>query len=191
MEFRLANREDLPEIEEMYRQIVRHMQETGVGIWDEVYPSVCFPDDIEQKQLYLLTQEGKILSACALSMSDPKAGSIRWENPEAKAIYLSRLGVRTGCLRQGVGGCMLEYAKAVAREKQAGYLRLFVVDRNAPALRFYEKQGFWQRGGVHEERLADTGEVLREYGWEVEITEETAGHTGFAGLGHAFSKRTV
>ena len=32
MEFRLANREDLPEIEEMYRQIVRHMQETGVGI---------------------------------------------------------------------------------------------------------------------------------------------------------------
>ena len=150
----------------MYRQIVRHMQETGVGIWDEVYPSVCFPDDIEQKQLYLLTQEGKILSACALSMSDPKAGSIRWENPQAKAIYLSRLGVRTGCLRQGVGGCMLEYAKAVAREKQAGYLRLFVVDRNAPALRFYEKQGFWQRAACMRSAWPIRARVLREYGWK-------------------------
>ena len=56
-------------------------------------------------------------------------------------------------------------AMALASGQGAQYLRLFVVESNAPALAFYRKNGFSEVSGCREEDVG-TG-VLRELGFEV------------------------
>lgn len=38
MEFRLAVLNDLVQIKDMYRQIVKSMNENNIQIWDDIYP---------------------------------------------------------------------------------------------------------------------------------------------------------
>lgn len=46
MKFRLAENHDLPELKDMYRQIIKHMDESGIQIWDNIYPCEFFEEDI-------------------------------------------------------------------------------------------------------------------------------------------------
>lgn len=62
---------------------------------------------------------------------------------------------------------MLHEAAKLAAEKNAEYLRLFVVDINVPAVNLYLKNGFRQAEGVYEENFDDF--VLREYGFEKKL----------------------
>ena len=74
---------------------------------------------------------------------------MRWENKDAKAFYIDRLGVNTDYLRRGLGSYILKGAMELAGEQGAGYLRLFVVDINKPAIgNLYLKNGFKRAGGI-------------------------------------------
>ena len=95
---------------------------------------------------------------------------MRWENKDAKAFYIDRLGVNTDYLRRGLGSYILKRAMELAGEQGAGYLRLSVVDINKPAINLYLKNGFKRAGGIFEERI-DEELVLREYGYEIKIPE--------------------
>lgn len=66
MELRQAARADLPQITSAYREIVQNMRENQLNIWDEVYPFVCFEEDIRRGGLYLLAEQGEIAGAFAL-----------------------------------------------------------------------------------------------------------------------------
>lgn len=59
---------------------------------------------------------------------------VRWENKDAKAFYIDRLGVNTDYLSRGLGSYILKRAIELAGEQGAGYLRLFVVDINRNSL---------------------------------------------------------
>ena len=59
---------------------------------------------------------------------------------------------------------MLRNAAELALQKNAEYLRLFVVDINEPAVNLYRENGFAQVEGIYEEKFDDF--VLREYGFE-------------------------
>jgi ribosomal protein S18 acetylase RimI-like enzyme len=61
--------------------------------------------------------------------------------------------------------------QGLAKEKSAEYLRLFVVDRNEPAIRLYRKNGWNLAGGIYEE-VIDEGLVLREYGFETAVAKK-------------------
>ena len=89
---------------------------------------------------------------------------MKWENADAKALYIDRLGVNVKYLRQGLGRVMLRNAAELALRKNAEYLRLFVVDINEPAVHLYRENGFAQAEGIYEEKFDDF--VLREYGFE-------------------------
>lgn len=67
MEIRIAVRQDLPQILSLYRRIVADMDKKGIDIWNEYYPFEYFGEDIENGGLYLLTQDGAILGAFALT----------------------------------------------------------------------------------------------------------------------------
>ncbi|MDD2955801.1 MAG: GNAT family N-acetyltransferase [Oscillospiraceae bacterium] len=167
MKFRLAKMDDLPRLKAMYRKIVQSMEEQRIGIWDDVFPCEFLQGDIEKNCLYL-AEDGSPAAAFALLADSDGASAVQWEDPGAKAYYINRLGVDVGHVRQGIGGLMLRHAMSIAREKGAGYLRLFVVDINAPAINLYEKSGFRRAGGVYEE-VIDEDLVLREYGFEIRL----------------------
>lgn len=168
MELRLAKKSDLPQMKSMYRKLIEHMNQNGIAIWDEIYPCEFFENDIENNELYLLAGKNDIAAAFVLCESNDGSAHLEWKSRTGKAMYIDRLGVNVHYLRQGVGGAALKSAIALTKQKGASYLRLFVVDRNKPAINLYEKSGFQRVGGIYEEKIADDF-VLREYGFEIEV----------------------
>lgn len=170
MEFRLALRDDLPQIKAVYGNIVQKMKEDHIPIWDEIYPCEFFEEDIENHRLYVLKDRNEIASAFALCGSHAGSECVKWAKEHAAAVYLDRFGVHPGYLRKGVGSLMLLKAAELAREQGAGYIRLFVVDINEPAIRLYEKCGFIKADGGYDE-IIDEDLILHEYGYELNVSE--------------------
>jgi len=168
MEFRLANMGDLDELKDMYRQIVKNMNDNHIQIWDDIYPCEFFENDIRDCQMYVLIDENKIISAFVLSVTNAGANGVQWNKTSGKSLYLDRLGVNVKYGKKGIGTLMVEKAKETAKSKGFDYLRLFVVDINIPAVRLYEKSGFLKAEGIYDE-VFDDGFVLHEYGYEIEV----------------------
>lgn len=168
MEIRLATMDNLQAVKEMYRQIVYHMNEQNISIWDEVYPCEFLEEDIKNNQLYLLVEKENIVSAFALCQTNAGENAVKWENVNAKAVYIDRFAVCVSYLKRGIGSITLEKAKEIAKTMGAEYLRLFVVDMNAPAISLYEKQGFVKAKGIYYEKI-DEDLTLQEYGYEIRL----------------------
>lgn len=111
MEFRLATMQDLAQLQDTYREIIREMYKNHLPIWDDIYPCEFFKADIGHQQLYLLEGQAQIISAFALCSSHPGEPKIAWENPCGKPQYLDRFGVNPRYARQGIGSFMLGKAK--------------------------------------------------------------------------------
>lgn len=169
MKFKLAEKCDLLNIKGMYKKIVENMNNNNIKIWDEIYPCEFFKDDIENKNLYILKEGNIIVSAFALCESNIGESYLKWKDTTSKVLYLDRFGVNVDYLKQGIGATMLKNAMKIAKQKDAKYLRLFVVDINKPAINLYMKNGFEQVDGLYEEKVDDF--VLREYGFEIEVID--------------------
>lgn len=166
MKLRLANKQDLPQLKTMYKDIVENMNKNKITIWDDVYPSIFFESDILNKQLYVLEDDSVIVSAFCLC--DDNIDSIQWKEPAAKALYIQRLGVNVLYMQKGIGSKTLDEAKEIARKLNCNYLRLLVVDFNYPAINLYLKNGFVKKEGVHSE-VIDEEIILYEHGYEIEL----------------------
>jgi len=164
MDFRQAIMRDLPQLKDMYKRIIQNMNEQDIQIWDDVYP--C--EDIKNNQLYVLLNNGEIVSAFVLSNTNSGEDAVKWNDNHAEAIYIDRLGVNIKYSKKGIGSLMLDKAKEIAKTLDAKYLRLFVVDRNIPAIQLYIKNGFVKVDGVYDE-VFDDGFVLHEYGYEIKL----------------------
>ena len=167
MDLRLAKKSDLPQLKTMYEKIIGNMNKNNIQIWDEIYPCEFFQDDIESKSLYILTEDNDMVAAFALCESNDGEDHLAWENVKEKALYIDRFGVNVNYLRQGIGRLMLKNAMELAKQKDAKYLRLFVVDINKPAINLYLKNGFKRVDGIYEKKIDDF--VLHEYGFEIKI----------------------
>lgn len=166
MKLRLANKQDLPQLKTMYKDIGENMNKNKITIWDDVYPSIFFESDILNKQLYVLEDDSVIVSAFCLC--DDNIDSIQWKEPAAKALYIQRLGVNVLYMQKGIGSKTLDEAKEIARKLNYNYLRLLVVDFNYPAINLYLKNGFVKKEGVHSE-IIDEEIILYEHGYEIEL----------------------
>ncbi len=167
MNLRLATEKDLPEISRLFTSITRKLDSENICIWDEVYPDCAFPDDIKRKSLFLLEEDERLISAFALCEPQEDEGSIVWESPNAKGIYLFRFGVAPDSLNKGIGTLMLKEAERIAKESGGEYLRLLVVDYNIPAIKFYEKNGYGKAEGYY---IKDQdGLILKEFGYELKL----------------------
>lgn len=166
MKLRLANKQDLPQLKTMYKDIVENMNKNKITTWDDVYPSIFFESDILNKQLYVLEDDSVIVSAFCLC--DDNIDSIQWKEPAAKALYIQRLGVNVLYMQKGIGSKTLDEAKEIARKLNYNYLRLLVVDFNYPAINLYLKNGFVKKEGVHSE-IIDEEIILYEHGYEIEL----------------------
>ena len=166
MKLRLANKQDLPQLKTMYKDIVENMNKNKITIWDDVYPSIFFESDILNKQLYVLEDDSVIVSAFCLC--DDNIDSIQWKEPAAKALYIQRLGVNVLYMQKGIGSKTLDEGKEIAGKLNCNYLRLLVVDFNYPAINLYLKNGFVKKEGVHSE-VIDEEIILYEHGYEIEL----------------------
>ena len=168
MDFIQAVMQDLPQLKDMYKRIIKNMNEQNIQIWDDIYPCEFFEDDIKNNQLYILLNNGEIVSVFVLSDKNSGETAVEWNDNHAKAVYIDRLGVNIKYLKKGLGSLMLDKAKEIAKTLNAEYLRLFVVDINIPAIQLYTKKEFVKVNGVYNE-IFDDGFVLHEHGYEIKL----------------------
>lgn len=168
MNFRQAVMQDLSQLKDMYKQIVKNMNEQDIQIWDDIYPCEFFEEDIKNNQLYVLLNNGEIVSAFALCKTNSGENEVNWNDNHAEVLYIDRLGVNIKYSKKGIGSLMLDKAKEISKTFGAEYLRLFVVDINIPAIQLYIKNGFVKADGIYDEVFAD-GFVLHEYGYEIKL----------------------
>lgn len=171
MIFRLATEKDLPVLETMYKDIADNLTKNNIKIyWSEFYPYEEIEEiDIKNKTFYVLEENGEIVGGINLSLSHEKEKQINWKNKNAKAVYISKLGVNINFLKQGLGKALIENAKQLAKENGAEVLRLFVVDKNTPAINLYIKNGFEKADGKTTEFLEYHNVTLTEFGYEFKL----------------------
>ena len=87
-------------------------------------------------------------------------GVVRGTGTAEGALWISDLYVEPFFQGDGVGRALLEHCMAMA-QGAGKQLRLWVLEKNGRARRFYEKNGFVMTGGRKEE--AGTDEYLVEY----------------------------
>lgn len=168
MELRKAEMSDLIQLKAVFTEIVEEMTRSCNGrIWNDYYPCELFEDDIKRNELYVLTDNDIIVSAFVLCGTNEAENYIEWEDKNAKVLYIDRFGVNVNYQHQGIAGKMLQLASDIGRENGAEYLRLFVVDRNLPAVNLYIKNGFNRKVGIYKEDIGY--EVLTEFGFEKKI----------------------
>ena len=166
MKLRLANMDDLPKLKRVYERIIDNLNRNKIHIWDDICPCEFFREDIENNHLYIFVEYDDIVAAFALCESNSGEEYVNWSDKHSKALYIDRFGVNVNYLRKGIGSVMLQEAIQIAKQKEAKYLRLFVVDVNKPAINLYVKNGFKRVEGIHEERI-DDDLILHEYGFEI------------------------
>ena len=168
MEIVLAKLEDLNQIKAMYTKIIKNMYDNDIKIWNEYYPNDVFEFDIEQGNLYLLKENENILGAFVMYEHKNPEEDVEWADSKAKSYLLNRVGVNVEYLRQGIGKKLINEACALAKDKGAKYLRLFVSEINTPAINLYLNCEFKKVNGIHKEKISDDFS-LNEYGFEMEL----------------------
>lgn len=164
MELIKATMNDLELLKGIYKDIVQHMYEQGMDIWDDIYPCEFIKDDIENNQFYIL-KDDHILAGVALCQHNAGENEVEWINHNDHVLYIDRLGVNVHDLRKGIGSLLLEHIKTFAKRNGISSLRLFVVENNLPAIHLYQKNGFRQVEGIYNE-VIDEDLILHEYGYE-------------------------
>ena len=165
MQIVLAKQSELDEIKKMYTKIIENMYDNNIKIWNEYYPNEVLESDIMNGSLYLLKDGEIIIGAFAIYEHINVEQDVEWENKEAKAYILNRVGVNVEYLKQGYGKAIIDHACKIAKNKGANYLRLLVCDVNVPAINLYTKCKFKRLLGVHEEKINENFSIY-EYGFE-------------------------
>lgn len=166
---RLAVAKDLPKLKTMFDKIVKVMELNNVFIWNEYYPYEEFENDIQNKNLYVVVDNDRIISAFGLFDNVNGSNCFDWDDKSVKALYLGRFGVNPDYQGQGCGAKTINEAIKIAKTMNAKYLRLQVVGTNIPAINFYKKVGFNCVNGKFEEHIEETNTTLIEYGFEIKI----------------------
>ena len=166
MIFRQATLQDLPKLYPFYADCVSSIEEKGLDIWDELYPSSLLHDDILKHALYVLENEHlQIIGALALCAENGEKDVVRWTDSQAQALYLCRLAVHPTYYRQKLATYLIQLALEEASCLHASYLRLFVVKQNIAAWNLYEQLNFTLVSGIYHQRF-ESGKVFSEYGFE-------------------------
>lgn len=169
MDTRLALTKDLPKLKKMFDKIVKVMESNNVFIWNEYYPYEEFENDIQNKNLYVVAQDGKIISTFGLFDDVNGSQCFDWCDKNEKALYLGRFGVNPNFQKCGYGAKTINEVMKIAKKFGAKYLRLQVVDTNIPAINFYKKVGFVKVNGKFEEYIKETNTTLIELGFEIKL----------------------
>jgi ribosomal protein S18 acetylase RimI-like enzyme len=95
----------------------------------------------ENSQFYFAEKEGEILGYLKVNFTEAQT-----EAQDPNALEIERIYVLKECHGAEVGQKLFEHALEIARNRKAPYLWLGVWEENPRAIRFYQKQGFFEFG---------------------------------------------
>lgn len=164
---RLASTEDLPKINQLYKEVVYDINNVKKinMLWNDEYPFYILKNDINNKEMYVIEIDDKIIGTFSLSTFDnPEYHVINWTSDNKKWFYLNRLVVLPSEQRKGYAKYAMNYIAKYAKENGFETIRLTVHKDNIYAIKLYEKFGF--------SKIKDSNWILDNemfYGFEKEI----------------------
>ena len=164
--FRLASGIDTDEILVLFFKAIERLRTNDIDQWDDQYPNrYTIAEDIEKGQMYVLSQNGQIVSAVVLNEEQPKAyGSAAWSDRYGRVAVIHRLCVHPDFQGMGIGRYTLGAGEKFLADIGYTSIRLDAFMENRKAITLYESLGYTLTGkevfrkgefGLYEKLLSD------------------------------------
>lgn len=135
--FRLAGQEDAGQVLSLYKSA----QSGEFCVWNDDYPSITeIMQDLETKNLYVMTDGSKIIGAISVVPENELDGFDCWLCKTGREI--ARVVIDRAYQGRGLSFEMVHNIMSILREKDCKAVHLSVVKTNIPAYRTYIKAGF-------------------------------------------------
>ncbi len=155
LQFRLAKKEDLDGVMDVFSAAIAEMSRAGIEQWDSLYPDKnTLENDIEDNQLFIGMLEDSIVSAYVLNQEyDEQYANGAWKYPNSSFYVLHRLCVNPLFQNQRIGTLTLAHIENELGTKGVEAIRLDAYTLNPYAIKLYERfeygiVGFaqWRKG---------------------------------------------
>ena len=133
----LAEKEDAAQVLSLYKAA----QMGEFCLWDDSYPTITeIQQDLETKNLYVITDDSKIVGAISVVPENELDGFDCWTHKDGKEI--ARVVVDKAYQGQGIALKMVQSIEAILRRQRCKAIHLSVAKSNIPAYKTYLKAGF-------------------------------------------------
>lgn len=148
--YRKANRNDLPEIVLMVQNAICVMEDNHIHQWDELYPTEeDFENDIQNGDLYVGILEEQIAIVFGLNQEcDEDYQYGEWMHPERPYYVIHRLCVNPVFQHRGVASKAMQYIEDLLKDMGAQAIRLDVFSSNPYSQKLYASAGYVKTGTV-------------------------------------------
>lgn len=142
-----AEIQQLDQVMDVYDHVVKVMNDHGNFQWGNGYPSKeIIKEDIEKKELYLLSEKDEITAAVVLNRDcEPEYQHIQWKD-DYSFIVIHRLCVNPNFQGKGVGRVLMEEIEKLALDQGYTSIRLDTFSQNKKAQSLFARQGYEPRG---------------------------------------------
>lgn len=119
----------------------------GFRNWDPPYPLQRLLADLATREVWAVWRDDVLAATFTLGTTPPHPDDPpQWREPDAPALYLSRLAVLPSVQGMGLGAWCMDRIEARARELGCRTVRFDVLSANPRLRSFYEREGFEMRG---------------------------------------------
>lgn len=152
MKIRLANENDLSQINEMFKLVIddlNNVKKIDMS-WGDKYPFCEFKKDINSKEMYVLEDNNKIIGSFSLSdYDDPDYQNIGWKSNNKKFFYINRLAILPSEQGKGYAKQAMNFIDNYGIENKYDAIRLLVYNDNSYAINLYKKFNFREIESEH------------------------------------------
>lgn len=151
---RKARQEDLPQVVEIYEEILSQEEagQRSIGWIRGIYPTKATAmEAFEKDELFVCEEDGTILAAARINQEQVPAyrdASWEYEVPDEQVMVLHTLVVSPKQAGKGTGTRFVEFYENYALRQGCPYLRMDTNEINSNARRLYKKLGYKEVGIV-------------------------------------------
>ena len=149
MEIRRGQREDVPAVLALVRQVVPLMRSEGNFQWDDQYPNAAvFERDVDHGWLWIAAVQGQVAAAAAITTEqEPEYAEVGWDLGE-RAVVVHRLLVDPARRGLGLAAALMRQAEDVARSWDIAVLRVDTNRENGATQRLFPSLGYAFAGEI-------------------------------------------
>ena len=149
---RLAEKDDLPRIEQVIAQARARIGALGIDQWQDGSPSMATVEkDLEKRQGYALVLGDTVCGYFALlTEEEPAYDQIAetWEGAKENSVTIHRVAVCDDVQGKGMGRAMMLEAEVIAKAFDRRFIRIDTHEGNRVMRAFLAKLGYVYRGEV-------------------------------------------
>ena len=166
LEVQKVGPDDVEELHSILEKCGQDMQARfGLGHWVPAYPLHLMCRDAETKSVYAVREGDQVVATFTVGTSAPPYYDLSmWEDPDAKALYVSRLAVLPALQGKGIGKWCMKTIEQLAAAEGCVAVRLDAYDKHLELHEFYRHLGYRRRGAArfNTKLYEETGTVFFE-----------------------------